>query len=135
MTSSTVCIGKCSRMTARLRSLGSMHTLSLLFFFFATTRLCTQAVGSVHFFNYSQVFHSIKFLFKRLTKGNWNPTGRVDNRSGIRISLNFMLDAFNFTKTFKDICILGFQALFFKAVNSLYQTCKFQVPFRIRYMK
>ena len=34
---------------ARLRSLGSKHTLILLFFFFAMTRLCTQAVGSVAF--------------------------------------------------------------------------------------
>ena len=49
ITSSTVCMGKCSRITARLRSLGSRHTPTLFFFFLATTRLCTQAVGCVHF--------------------------------------------------------------------------------------
>lgn len=115
---------KCSRGTARLGSLGSMHTLILLFFFFATT--CNDKIvepGSEFrtLFDNSQLFHSLKFLFKWLAKGNRNLTWRVDEMGSIGINLNFMLDTFNLTKAFKDIYILGFCAFFYKALNPPYQ--------------
>ena len=116
--SSTVCMGKCSRMTTPLRSLGSRHTLSLLFFFVATTRLCTQAVGSLNFLKTpSFSIFSVKLLFKRLAKGHRNPSGRVHNRERTGI----VLDAFNLTQTLKHVCMLEFQVFFFKVVNSLYE--------------
>ena len=69
----------------------------------------------------SQILHSLKLLFKRLAKSHRNPTGRVHNRVGTGVNLNFVLDAFNLTQALKHFCILGFQVIFFKVVNSLYQ--------------
>ena len=77
--------------------------------------------GLCTFLNDSQLLHSLKFLLKRLAKGHRNPTAGVDNRGGIGINLNFVLDAFNLTQALKHVCILGFWVLFFEAVNSLYQ--------------
>ena len=53
--------------------------------------------GLCTFLNDSQHLHSLKLLFNKLTKGHRNPTGRVHNRDGIGITLNFVLDAFNLT--------------------------------------
>ena len=66
--------------------------------------------GLCTFLNDSQLLHSLKLLFKKLRKGHRNPMGRVHNRGGIGINLNFVL----------DVCILGFQVFFLKVVNSLY---------------
>lgn len=77
--------------------------------------------GFCTFLSDSQLFHSLKFLSERFAKGQRNPTGRVHNRGGIGINLNLVLDAFDLTQALKHVCIFGFQVLFFKAVNSLYQ--------------
>ena len=53
--------------------------------------------GLCTFLNDSQLIHSLRLLFKRLAKGHRNPIGRVRNRGGIGINLNFVLDAFNLT--------------------------------------
>lgn len=68
-----------------------------------------------------QLLHSLKLLFKRLTKGHGSPTGKVHNRGSIRLNWNLRLASSYLTQALELVCIFGFQVLFVMAVYLLYQ--------------